>query len=236
MNTAQKTARFAENDGLTLTQEQIEKLNIYEKLLLEWNKKMNLTAITDSDGIAIKHFYDSLTPLIFSDLPNGAKIIDVGTGAGFPSVPLAIARQDLNFVLLDSLNKRLIFLNEVCNKLNINAELVHMRAEDAAKKLEFREKFNVSISRAVAALPVLCEYCLPFVKKGGTFIAMKGINANQEIEASKNAIKILGAEFEKSIEIVLPDGSTRFLVIIRKTSNTPNQYPRHGSKIAKKSL
>lgn len=236
MNTAQKAASYAEKNGLILSEEQIEKLDIYEKLLLEWNKKMNLTAITDSDGIAIKHFYDSLTPLIFSDLPKGAKIIDVGTGAGFPSIPLAIARLDLRFTLLDSLNKRLTFLNEVCDELSIKSELVHMRAEDAAKKLEFREKFDISISRAVASLPTLCEYCLPFVKIGGIFIAMKGANAKQELKESKNAIKVLGAELEDNIEITLPDGSERNLVIMRKINATPKIYPRHGSKISKKPL
>lgn len=236
MNTAQKAASYAEKNGLILSEEQIEKLDIYEKLLLEWNKKMNLTAITDSDGIAIKHFYDSLTPLIFSDLPKGAKIIDVGTGAGFPSIPLAIARPDLSFTLLDSLNKRLTFLNEVCDELSIKSELVHMRAEDAAKKLKFREKFDVSISRAVASLPILCEYCLPFVKIGGIFIAMKGANAKQELKESKNAIKLLGAELEDNIEITLPDGSERNLVIMRKINATPKIYPRHGSKISKKPL
>lgn len=236
MNTAQLTAAYTEKNGFHLTEEHIEKLNIYEKLLLEWNNKINLTAITDSEGIAVKHFYDSLTPLMYVNIPKNAKVIDVGTGAGFPSVPMAILRPDLSFTLLDSLNKRLVFLEEVCKALDINAQLVHMRAEDAANNPEYREKFDVSISRAVAALPVLCEYCIPFVRKKGMFIAMKGSQADNELDESQNAIKVLGAEHENTVKINLPDGSERNIIVIRKKNFTPQAYPRHGSKISKKHL
>lgn len=236
MTAAQITANFAEKNGFHLNSEQIEKLNTYAAMLLEWNEKMNLTAITDIDGIAIKHFYDSLTPIWYLNIPKNAKVIDVGTGAGFPSIPMAIIRPDLQFTLLDSLNKRLVFLNEVCSSLDINAELVHMRAEDAAKMPEYREKFDVSVSRAVAALPVLCEYCIPFVRKNGMFIAMKGSKADEELNLSRNAVKILGADIEKSIQINLPDESERNIIVIRKKNFTPKAYPRHGSKISKQPL
>nr|WP_255882910.1 MULTISPECIES: 16S rRNA (guanine(527)-N(7))-methyltransferase RsmG [unclassified Ruminococcus] len=236
MTTAQLTANFAEKKGFHINQEQIEKLDAYASMLLEWNKKMNLTAITDSKGIAIKHFYDSLTPVWYLNIPKNSRVIDVGTGAGFPSIPMAILRPDLHFTLLDSLNKRLIFLNEVCSSLDIDAKLVHMRAEDAAKKEEYREKFDISVSRAVAALPVLCEYCLPFVKKNGIFVAMKGLKAKEELNLSQNAVKVLGAVLDKTVDIVLPDDSERSIIVIQKKNYTPKAYPRHGSKIAKQPL
>lgn len=236
MTIANITAEFAEKSGFHLKKEQIEKLDLYAEMLLEWNEKINLTAITDSEGIAIKHFYDSLTPLWYLNIAKNARIIDVGTGAGFPSIPMAIVRPDLRFTLLDSLNKRLNFLNEVCTRLDISAELVHMRAEDAAQKAEYRESFDVAVSRAVAALPVLCEYCIPFVKKNGMFIAMKGSKAEEELEISKNAVSTLGAAVEKTVKISLPDDSERNIIVIRKKNYTPKEYPRHGSKIAKKSL
>ena len=236
MTIANITAEFAEKSGFHLKKEQIEKLDLYAEMLLEWNEKINLTAITDSEGIAIKHFYDSLTPLWYLNIPKNVRVIDVGTGAGFPSIPMAIVRPDLRFTLLDSLNKRLNFLNEVCTRLDISAELVHMRAEDAAQKAEYRESFDVAVSRAVAALPVLCEYCIPFVRKNGMFIAMKGSKAEEELEISKNAVSTLGAAVEKTVKINLPDDSERNIIVIRKKNYTPKEYPRHGSKIAKKSL
>lgn len=236
MTIANITAEFAEKSGFHLKKEQIEKLDLYAEILLEWNEKINLTAITDSEGIAIKHFYDSLTPLWYLNIPKNARVIDVGTGAGFPSIPMAIVRPDLRFTLLDSLNKRLNFLNEVCTRLDISAELVHMRAEDAAQKAEYRESFDVAVSRAVAALPVLCEYCIPFVRKNGMFIAMKGSKAEEELEISKNSVSTLGATVEKTVKISLPDDSERNIIVIRKKNYTPKAYPRHGSKIAKKSL
>lgn len=236
MTIANITAEFAEKSGFHLKKEQIERLDLYAEMLLEWNEKINLTAITDSEGIAIKHFYDSLTPLWYLNIPKNARVIDVGTGAGFPSIPMAIVRPDLRLTLLDSLNKRLNFLNEVCTRLDISAELVHMRAEDAAQKAEYRESFDVAVSRAVAALPVLCEYCIPFVRKNGMFIAMKGSKAEEELEISKNAVSTLGAAVEKTVKINLPDDSERNIIVIRKKNYTPKEYPRHGSKIAKKSL
>lgn len=236
MTTAQLTAQLAENNKFRIKDDQIEKLDLFKKMLLEWNEKMNLTAITDSEGIAIKHFYDSLTPLMYLNIPKNSKIIDVGTGAGFPSIPMAILRPDLKFTLLDSLNKRLVFLQEVCTALEIDAQIIHMRAEDAARNTEYREKFDVSISRAVASLPVLCEYCIPFVHKKGMFIAMKGSHAEDEVKISNNAIQTLGASLEDKIKIYLPDESERNIIVIRKKNFTPQAYPRHGSKIAKKPL
>ena len=236
MTTAQLTAELTEKSGLSLNWEQTEKLEIFEGLLLEWNKKMNLTAITDSEGIAVKHFYDSLTPLMHVDIPKNSTVIDVGTGAGFPSIPLAIVRSDLSFTLLDSLNKRLVFLGEAARELGIKVRLIHMRAEDAARDAELREKFDVSISRAVAAMPILCEYCIPFVKTGGMFIAMKGANADIEVAQSENAVRLLGGELEREIKLKLLDGSERAIEVIRKKNFTPKAYPRHGSKISKKPL
>lgn len=236
MKTALFAKKLAEGKGLILSEQQVEKLDIFEKMLLEWNKKMNLTAITDSEGIAIKHFYDSFTPEIYLDLPKGASLIDVGTGAGFPSVPLAILRPDLKFTLLDSLNKRIKFLGEVCSKLNIDATLIHSRAEDGSRNPGLREQFDISISRAVACMPVLCEYCIPFVKKGGMFIAMKGPKSEEEIKSSIKAIDILGGKLENNIKISLTYNIKRTIIIIRKVNYTSIKYPRRASKIVEKPL
>lgn len=236
MTSAQLTAELTKKSGFALDGEQIKKLDLFEKLLLEWNSKMNLTAITDSEEIAVKHFYDSITPAIYTDIPKNSSIIDVGTGAGFPAIPLAIVRPDLKFTLLDSLNKRLVFLEAAARELKLDVRLIHMRAEDAAREKDFRENFDVSVSRAVAAMPVLCEYCIPFVKRGGMFIAMKGANAHAETDKSLNAIKTLGAELEKRVSLKLSDGSERMLAVIRKTGFTPEEYPRRGSRINKKPL
>lgn len=197
---------------------------------------MNLTAITDAEGVAIKHFYDSLTPLIYSSIDEGSTVVDVGTGAGFPSIPLLIARPDLKLTMMDSLNKRLLFLVEVCEQLDIDANIVHSRAEDAGNNKLYREKFDYAISRAVATLPVLCEYCLPLVKLSGKFIAMKGSNADSELNLSCNAINQLGGEIEDVKKFELPTGEARALIIIRKNARTPSKFPRHGSKISKESL
>lgn len=223
-------------DEINISPECYEKFESYYSLLTHWNRKINLTAITEPNHVAVKHFADSLSILKYVDIPKGAKIIDIGTGAGFPGVPLKIAREDTNLTLLDSLNKRLVFLQNVCDELNITAQLVHSRAEEASKKREFREAYDFAFSRAVAGLNVLCELCLPFVKKGGRFIAMKGPEAEEEIKAAKNAINILGGKIKEVKKFSLSDGSGRTLVIIEKIKNTPEKYPRHGSKIKTKPL
>lgn len=236
MTTGEYAAQILSKEKFNLSERQISQLDIYYDLLIQKNKVMNLTAITDAEGVAIKHFYDSLTPLIYSSIDEGSTVVDVGTGAGFPSIPLLIARPDLKLTMMDSLNKRLLFLVEVCEQLDIDASIVHSRAEDAGNNKLYREKFDYAISRAVATLPVLCEYCLPLVKLSGKFIAMKGSNADSELNLSCNAINQLGGEIEDVKKFELPTGEARALIIIRKIARTPSKFPRHGSKISKESL
>ncbi len=208
----------------------------YAELLVDWNKKMNLTAITESSEIATKHFIDSIAVLKYADIKENASIIDIGTGAGFPGIPIKIMRSDINLTLLDSLNKRLLFLKEVCARLNINAELIHSRAEESSLKPEYREKFDVAASRAVANLPALCEYCIPYVKVGGIFIAMKGSDADSEIKSAENAVKLLGGYIERVERFTLPDRSERTIITIRKKNSSPQKYPRRSTKINKSPL
>lgn len=177
--------------GLDIRSDLAEKLDRYAELLVEWNQKMNLTAITDPTDMVVKHFLDSL--LAAGSLPEGeASLIDVGTGAGFPGVVLALYRRDIRLTLLDSLNKRLVFLKELCDQLQLPVTLIHARAEEGGKKPELREQFDVATARAVASLPVLCEYCLPFVRPGGRFIALKGPDSEAEQGAAKRAMDLLG--------------------------------------------
>ena len=191
MNSAMPLLQLHANTlGVALTDEMLQKFALYLSLLLEWNKKMNLTAIKDPQQIVIKHFVDSLSLLQYMDIPKNAAVIDVGTGAGFPGVPLAIVRPDIRLVLLDSLGKRIMFLQTVAQQLSIAAQMLHARAEEAGQKQQYREKFDIAVSRAVAALPVLVEYCLPLVKPGGVFAAMKGPQAHEELQQAKNAIAL----------------------------------------------
>lgn len=222
--------------GIDLTPEQLDRFDLYARLLVEWNQKMNLTAITDPEGIVVKHFLDSLSLLSCVKLPKNASLIDVGTGAGFPAVVLKIARPDLKITLLDSLNKRLLFLQEVSRQLGLPMTTVHARAEEGGRNPQLRQKFDFATARAVAALPVLSEYCLPFVKKGGTFIAMKGPGGEAELTDAEKAIRTLGGKAEETHLRTLEDGSSRTLIVIRKVSPTPPAYPRAGGKIAKAPL
>ena len=221
--------------GVELNDFQLEQFEKYYKLLIEWNKKINLTRITEPDEVVTKHFVDSLTLLKYCEIPENAKVIDVGTGAGFPGIPLKIVRPDINLTLLDSLNKRLNFLNEVCGEIGIKAELVHARAEDGAKNVEYRERFDFAVSRAVARLNTLSEYCIPYIKVGGKFISMKGPELSEELGEAKAAIKTLGGEVDKVSEFDLKD-SGRTIVVINKITKTPKTYPRHSSKIKSKPL
>lgn len=222
---------------IQLTEEQLDKLELYAKLLVEWNEKINLTAITDDEGVAVKHFADSLTFFNYIDVPQGASLIDVGTGAGFPGVVLKIARPDINLTLLDSLNKRLVFLDEVSKKLDLSVTLIHSRAEDGARKPELRESFDFAVSRAVAQLNTLSEYCLPYVKKGGQLVAMKGPQASEEIKNAYSAINTLGGKCGKVFEFELPyEGGSRTIAVINKVRNTPEKYPRNSGKIKAKPL
>ncbi len=235
-------ARCAAPYAVEITDTLYARLDTYARLLVEWNEKMNLTAITDPVGIAVKHFADSLTAVPL--LPTGGfSLIDVGTGAGFPGVPLALVRDDCRLTLLDSLNKRLVFLEAVCRELDLPVTLVHARAEEGGRRLDLREQFDVATARAVAALPTLCEYCLPFVKPGGMFLALKGPDGDREQEAAGNAVATLGGRFVDARTLTLPatpepdvEPMTRRLVRIQKTSHTPPKYPRQSAKIAKQPL
>lgn len=221
---------------VNLEKEDIERFFKYKDILLEWNKKINLTAIEDDREIIIKHFVDSISvsPYIEEDVK---KIIDVGTGAGFPGIPLKIIMKHLDVTLLDSLEKRTKFLNEVINKLDLKGiEAVHSRAEDKGASKDFREKFDLALARAVANLPVLLEYCLPFVRPGGTFIAMKGSNI-EELDNSKKALEILGGEVKDVIQFNLPfTDIKRNIIIIKKFRHTPTKYPRKSGKPSKDPL
>ena len=211
-----------------------EKFAVYMELLREWNEKINLTAITDEEGILVKHFFDSCSISEFVD--NNSKIIDIGTGAGFPGLPLKIVNDTLNLTLVDSLNKRINFLNEVKNKLGLkNVETVHGRAEDVGIDNKYREKYDFAVSRAVAELRILVEYLLPLVKVGGKVIAMKGPNIDEEVENSKKAVKLLGGEIERIESFRLGNtDNERTIIIIKKIKNTELKYPRKAG-IPKKS-
>lgn len=221
-------------ESLAVSEEQYGQFKKYAELLVEWNKKMNLTAITDKHGIAVKHFLDSVLPLKFMDIPDGASLIDVGTGAGFPGLPLKIMRSDIKLTLLDSLNKRVNFLSEVCKALELDVPCIHARAEEFGRNENYREQYDFSVARAVAPMPVLTEYCLPYVKVGGTFAALKGRNENYK--DCENAVKILGGEIADVTEYALPDGDGRKLICVRKIKETPPKYPRNSGQISKKSL
>lgn len=214
----------AEQINIILEERQIENFYKYMNLLLEWNEKMNLTAITEPNEVILKHFIDSLT--IANLIEKDQKVIDVGTGAGFPGIPLSIVKEE-NITLLDSLNKRIIFLEEVINKLELkNIKAIHARVEEFAKNKKERESYDIATSRAVASLNVLLEYLLPLVKLNGICICMKGSNT-EEIEEAKNALKILGGEIEKIERITLPESDiTRNIVIVKKVRETLLKYPR----------
>lgn len=231
----EKLKREAAGLGVELDGAALERFDAYARLLAEWNEKMNLTAITDPDGILYKHFLDSLTlaPLL---RPEEDSLIDVGTGAGFPGVPLAIWRPGLRLTLLDSLNKRLVFLEALCKELGLAVALVHARAEEGGRKPELRERFAVATARAVAALPVLCEYCLPFVRVGGRFLAMKGPDGAREAEQAGDAARLLGGRAAPPVSLEVPGAGQRLLLPFDKIAPTPPKYPRPSAKIAKQPL
>lgn len=216
--------------GIELTAEMEEQFLLYYNMLIEWNSFMNLTAITDFDEVLKKHFTDSVS--LIRAIPDLAekrfKVIDVGTGAGFPGIPLKIVFPNISVVLLDSLNKRVNFLKEVISKLQLtDITAVHGRAEDFAQNKEYRESFDLCVSRAVANLATLSEYCLPFVKKNGRFISYKSEKVSEEFEISGKAISVLGGEYENQVTFELPDSDIyRNLFVIKKKSATPGKYPR----------
>lgn len=222
--------------GIEITDEQMYRLGMYSEMLVQWNERINLTAITDPEGISVKHFFDSIYPFSLVDLPKGSTLIDVGTGAGFPSCPVKIWRGDIKITLLDSLQKRITFLAQLSDSLSLGATCIHSRAEDLGNSPEFREKFDFATARAVANLSDLCEYCLPFVALGGKFLALKGSGAEEEIKQAKDAVKLLGGKITQTTEYTLPNGDGRTLVVIDKVSATPDKYPRTSAQIKKKSL
>lgn len=223
--------------SIPLSETQKQQFIRYYEILIEWNKVMNLTAITDFDEVVQKHFIDSLTIVKAMPIEN-QKIIDIGTGAGFPGIPLKIAFPSTKIVLLDSLNKRINFLNEVIKTLDLkDIETIHGRAEDYGKNPQYREKFDICVSRAVANLSSLSEYCIPFVKMGGSFISYKSGKANEELEAAQNAIKLLGGKVLNTTEFSLPNTDMhRTLITIGKFVTTPKKYPRSAGKPAKEPL
>jgi len=211
---------------LSINNTNLNLFEIYFNELVDYNQKVNLTAITEKEDVYIKHFYDSC--LAYDFIPQNAKVVDVGTGAGFPGVPLKIVRNDINLHLVDSLNKRITFLEYLKTKLNIDYTSHHSRAEDFSTDLNNREKFDVCVSRAVAKLNTLSEYCLPLVKVGGIFIAYKSGDTEQEVQESLKAINLLGGQILEIKNINLPnDKGNRNLIIIKKIKNTPNKYPRN---------
>jgi 16S rRNA (guanine527-N7)-methyltransferase len=223
--------------NLEFDEEKYDQFVEYKNLIQEWNEKINLTAITDDEGIMKKHFIDSIKVFNFTELHKAKSVIDVGTGAGFPGIPMKIVRPDMEVVLLDSLMKRVNFLNEVISKLGLqDISAIHGRAEDLAK-VQYRDSFDVCISRAVANMTLLTELCLPFVKVNGYFVAMKGPSADAEIEEAKGAIGMLGGKLEQIIEVEIEESDLKHnLVIVKKVKPTPKQFPRKPGAAAKKPL
>jgi 16S rRNA (guanine527-N7)-methyltransferase len=223
----------AEMFHVKLDEDALERFDKYGKLLVEWNEKINLTAITDPEGVTIKHFLDSITIFSYIDIPEGAKVIDVGTGAGFPGLAMLIARPDLDMTLMDSTKKRLMVIENILESIGLKANVVHSRAEEAGQNKDFREKYDFSTARAVTNLRDLAEYCLPFVKVGGSFIPMKSAKAQEEIAEGKKAIHVLGGQIVKQDTFELLDCGERTIINVKKISSTPAKYPRPSAKIAK---
>lgn len=228
----------AQEYGIVLTERQEEQFIRYYELLIQWNKVMNLTGITEFDQVLLKHFADSLSIAGTVDMKKINTCIDVGTGAGFPGIPIKIAFPHIKVILLDSLNKRIKFLNQIVEELELNDVVtLHGRAEDYAKKEEYREQFDLCASRAVANLSTLSEYCLPFIKKGGCFVSYKSADSDEEIKMSEKALDILGGKIEKIDKFTLPGSDMgRALVMIEKVKNTPRKYPRKAGVPSKEPL
>jgi len=227
---------LAEENGIPLTEEALRRFDQYAALLVDWNQKINLTAITDPTEMVYKHFLDCLFLLNATDFEEGCKVIDVGTGAGFPGLVLLIARPDLQMTLLDGTKKRLMVLSDMLQQLGLHAELVHARAEEAGRQKEFREQYDIATARAVTNLRDLSELCLPFVKEGGLFIAMKGPDIKEEIKEGEAAIETLGGSILELLEYALPERGARSLLLVGKEEVTPKKYPRPMGQIKKHPL
>lgn len=225
---------LALQSGIELDQTALDRFDTYAELLVEWNGKMNLTAITEPEEIEVKHFLDCLMLPKYFDLKNTKTVIDVGAGAGFPSVPLLIYNPDLCLTMMDAINKRLTFLDTAIHAIGLEANLVHARAEDSGQDKNYREMFDLATARAVAPMNVLAEYCLPFVKVGGYFVALKG--SNDDTEQAKDAIATLGGEVVSNVSYKLNATEPRSIVVVKKISQTPTQFPRKAKKISAKPL
>lgn len=218
--------------GIDITDEMSGKFVRLCDFMVEYNQNVNLTSITDFEEVVVKHFVDSVLPFYMLEIPEGSSFIDVGTGAGFPSLPLLIVRPDLKGTLCDSLNKRCVYLELACKEIGVKADIIHARSEELGRKM--RECFDFATARAVAAMPVLSEYCIPFVRQGGKFIALKSVN--EDMSSASGAISKLGGEIERIKDYTIPNGDNRRLVVVRKISHTPTKYPRSSANISKKPL
>ena len=238
MNNLEVLKSGIEGFGLEASDKKLQNLKKYREILVEWNKVMNLTAITEAHEVMIKHFLDSSLLAEYVELPNGAKVLDIGTGAGFPGLPLKIVRPDLKVTLADSLNKRIKFLQNVIDELSLDGiEAIHTRAEDAARNAKMRDQYDYVVSRAVANLSTLSEYCLPFVKEGGYFIPYKSSDCKEEINNASHAFVELKGKLEDVITFDLPEEEGgRSLIIIKKTGKTPKKYPRKAGVPSKEPL
>lgn len=228
--------KAVENFNIEIDARAYERLDIFAEMLVETNRSFNLTAITQPDEVTVKHFADCLSLFGFADIPKNSKIIDVGTGAGFPGLVLKLARPDIDMTFLDGTGKKLGFISGVLEAAGEKGTILHKRAEEAARLPEYRERYDFATARAVAAMPALCEYCLPFVKKGGSFIAMKSAQGDEELALAVGAVSLLGGRTDKVFDFELTGGLPRKIIIIKKISQTPTKYPRASAQISKKPL
>ena len=222
--------------GVTLDRKALMRLDLYAERLIETNRRFNLTAVTDPDEVTVKHFADSLVLLGKTEFPAGASLLDVGTGAGFPGLALKLARPDLQVAFLDGTRKKLGFISSVLEETGLAGETMHLRAEEAGKQPKYREKFDFVTARAVADMAVLVEYCLPFVRAGGLFLAMKSAADEEEVQNAAGAVRLLGGKTEQNLLFDLVENTPRRIVFVRKISQTPPKYPRASAKIAKSPL
>ncbi|MFD2707212.1 16S rRNA (guanine(527)-N(7))-methyltransferase RsmG [Salibacterium lacus] len=231
-------SQWLKNQGINLTDRQLHQFDAYYHKLIEWNQRVNLTSLTGQADVYEKHFYDSLTPAFYYDFQNDQKLVDIGAGAGFPSLPLKIIHPHLHIVIIDSLKKRISFLEELIDELQLKqVQVLHGRAEDKAHETEHREQYDTAISRAVAKMPVLTELCLPFVKQGGHFLALKGAEGLTEKEEAKKACRTLGGRWKEASALTLPnEESSRYILKMEKVDAVPGKYPRKAGTPSKKPI